>query len=139
MLEVTENKRVDNSEPKNEFLSSIKNFEQFLEKTKSLLNSNDNGLSLKDKLDQLLSAGSKRKYHQRTFQDFYILWSILDELSTDSFSNPNIYAQIEFIFNFMKNIPTEMVQESKGYLHFAELIKNLKPEGFEGLFSLDQE
>jgi hypothetical protein len=80
------------------------------------LNSDKNGLGVKDRLDQLLSAGSKRKYHQRTFQDFYILWSILDELSIDSFTDPTIYDQIEFIFNFMKNVPTEMVQENKGYI-----------------------
>ncbi|MDO9087578.1 MAG: DUF262 domain-containing protein [Anaerolineaceae bacterium] len=127
-----------NNETKTDFLKSISNIEFFLKKTEALLNSkHDDPSVLRDKLDHLLSSGSKRKYHQRTLQDFYILWSILDEMDIDSIKEPPVYEQIASVFNFMKNVPETMISENKGYLYFANLIKSIKPDGFEGLFLSD--
>lgn len=121
LLEVTTNAKI-----KKEFINSISNISVFLTKTAKLINSNDsNAFHLRDELDKLLSSGSKRKYHQRTFQDFYILWLVMDRINSKDLDRPEIYQAVESIFIFMKNIPQDMVEDNKGYSMFIDAIDKI--------------
>lgn len=119
-ITASEEKRLD-------FMDSIDNkLNLFIEKVSVLLHADlDKHNDLKERLDTLLSSGSTRKYPQRNFQDFYMLWHILDDLKNDFLNKPSTYSDIEGIFKFMKSIPKNM-SGNRGYEHLKTLIENLK-------------
>lgn len=124
LTEVTESANV-----KANFLNSINNITVFLDKLSTLLNCDrSNSNCLQAELDLLLSTGSIRRSHQRTLQNFYILWSIIDQLSVVQLSQESTQKKIEDIFYFMKNIPDADVENNKGFDSFLYLVTQLLGE-----------
>lgn len=108
------------------FLESIDRIASFLDKLAILLNCERSSKEcLQAKLDALLSSGSHRKYYQRTLQDFYILWRIVDELRMEFLIQEDSYRKVEHIFDYMKNIPEDKIDNNRGYLSFIARLDHL--------------
>lgn len=115
------NEATEKAEVKAHFLFSINNVADFLDKIVILLDSRQgNQTDIKGKLDNLLASGSKRTYYQRTFQDIYILWSILNSFSPEILTLPETYVKVESLFRYMKKIPTDMIDNNLGLKHFVQ-------------------
>lgn len=119
----------DTSSEKSDYVKSIDNIGCFIDNLSILLNVNECSTK-KDSLDMLLSTGSNRKYFQRTLQDLYILWILLDSILVSGENCEQIYSRIVEIIEFTRNI-----EGNSGYNDFQEMTHDLKNDFIQGYFS----
>lgn len=112
------------SETKEKFLQSIANVSDFIQNVEFLLG--NKMADPKEAIDKLMSAGSKRKYYQRTLQDFYILWWMLSDVKVNSTNRVYLYELIEKTFQYMKNIPPQHTEGNRGYVEFTKLVSRVQ-------------
>ena len=109
---------------KDNFLSQIKETKSFINKIKAVLLDKDPkeepSSTLKTQLDKLLNP-LKRKTYRRTYQDFYILWTILSPINYEMIRNNRrvIKDEISEMIRFTKDIP-ENLSGGKGFKEFVK-------------------
>jgi CRISPR/Cas system Type II protein with McrA/HNH and RuvC-like nuclease domain len=77
-------------------------------------------------MDEIYKAGKKAKYFRRTMQDFYITWKLLSDINLEMIKlhRLEIKSELQFIFQYLKNIPESDLDENKGYKKFNKLCDN---------------
>jgi uncharacterized protein DUF262/HNH endonuclease len=123
----------DQKTTKQNFLEALKKVKSFVKKLKYTLLDCDKDKSelfdyLKVELDNIFKAGKESKYFRRTMQDFYIAWSLLNNINFEMIRlhRLEIKADLISIFNYMKNIPEESWEGNKGFKVFNEKCENFK-------------
>lgn len=126
---VTENQ----SSYKTDFVESIKRVKSFVKKLKLVLLDCDKDKSelyeyLKQELDVIFKAGKETRYFRRTFQDFYILWELLNDVNLEmvKLHRLEMKEEIQGIFQYMKNIPENDWTDNKGYGAFRKRCDSFK-------------
>ncbi len=115
---------------KDKFFISLNKIEKFIQKIEYLLigDQKHNDALLNDSLDQIFSSRVGAKYTRRTFQDFYILWFLINEIDMSKIKKKrnNILKAVNNIYSYIKNIPEIDLKENKGFLAFQEMVINFK-------------
>ncbi|MBN1409190.1 MAG: hypothetical protein JW956_15430, partial [Calditrichaceae bacterium] len=117
-------------ELKEAFLCSIENILEFINKLiiifKIVLPDRSNlNESLEQMLELVFKAGKTTINYRRTLQDFYILWVLVNNLSSDSIENNEhqLINDIKSIFIKMKNIDKSEILNNLGYESFINAIE----------------
>ncbi len=123
----------ENEETKKAFLLSIKNVEGFIRKLKLVLLDADKTKSelfsyLNSELEILLIGGKETTQLRRTLQDFYILWQFLGDINLEmvSFHRLDMKKELNEIFNYTKNIPTNDLENNQGFDNYMILLEKFK-------------
>ncbi|MBX7153907.1 MAG: DUF262 domain-containing protein [Bacteriodetes bacterium] len=131
LMDITEN--VESK--KNDFNLAIKSAKGFIKKLKLILldkhvSKNELNEYLKAELDTVLKAGNNPRYYRRTFQDFYFLWFILNDINYEMVKEHRIEIknQIKDLLIYAKNIPLEDSLQNKGMERFEKLVTDFKQQ-----------
>lgn len=122
----------EKQEIKNNFQISIKNISSFIHNLKKILTNNRQDIN-----DELINKEIKNifqpkeaKYFRRTLQEFYILWTLVGEVSENYINNSTIElkSRIKEIFEYMKEVPEKDILDNKGLENFTSMIDKFKDD-----------
>jgi hypothetical protein len=116
-----------NENVKKEFYEAVKRIESLVKKVKYIILDTDKTKDevfkyIKNELDEVYLGGKEEKYFRRTFQDFYILWYLINDINSEMirFYRVEIKKEIKKIFIYCKNIPAHELKDNQGYEKFRK-------------------
>lgn len=127
-----------NDDIKRSLLEEVKKTRSFIKKIRILLISEsieekDVNEYLKEELDKLFNSLNRTNF-RRTFQDFYVLWHIVNPITLEilKMHRHQIQKEVRQLIAFSKNIPDEL-SNGEGLIKFSKAVKT-----FQSKYALDE-